>query len=67
MAQAQRLRHVLPLNPATGVVLLFRAAIVGQDEYFVRASPGRVAWTVVLLVVGLLIHRRYDRVFADLL
>jgi hypothetical protein len=26
-----------------------------------------VAWTAVLLVVGLLLHRRYDRLFGDLL
>jgi hypothetical protein len=26
-----------------------------------------VVWTIVLSVVGLLVHRRYDRVFSDLL
>jgi ABC-type polysaccharide/polyol phosphate export permease len=26
-----------------------------------------LVWTVVLLVAGLAVHRRYDRVFSDLL
>ncbi len=65
--QAGGYGHLLPFNPATGVVLLFRAAILGRDEYFLASIASSVAWTVALMVIGLLIHRRYDRVFADLL
>ena len=67
VAQAHRFASLLPINPATGVVLLFRAAIFGKDEYFVASIAWSLAWTAGLLVVGLLIHRRYDRVFGDLL
>jgi ABC-2 type transport system permease protein len=67
IAQARRFGSILPLNPVTGVVVLFRAAILGQDRYFRLSIAWSVAWTLVLIVVGLLIHRRYDRVFSDLL
>jgi ABC-type polysaccharide/polyol phosphate export permease len=65
--QAREFASVLPVNPATGVVLLFRAALLGRDRFFVSSIAWSLAWTVALLVAGLLIHRRYDRVFADLL
>ncbi|MEJ7582547.1 MAG: ABC transporter permease [Acidimicrobiales bacterium] len=65
--QAGQYGHLLPVNPATGVVLLFRAGVVGRDEYFLSSIGSSIAWTTALLVIGLLIHRRYDRVFADLL
>jgi ABC-type polysaccharide/polyol phosphate export permease len=65
--QTERLSSVLPFNPVTGVVLLFRAAILGQDAHFRLSIALTVAWTVVLTIAGLAVHRRYDRVFADLL
>jgi ABC-type polysaccharide/polyol phosphate export permease len=67
VAQAQRFAWLLPFNPVTGVVLTFRAAVYGQDEHFGLSIVLTLAWTVALSVVGLLVHRRYDRVFSDLL
>ncbi len=67
LEQTERLSSVLPFNPVTGVVLLFRAAILGQDAHFRLSVALTVAWIVVLAVAGLAVHRRYDRVFADLL
>ena len=67
MAQARGFASVIAANPATGVVLLFRAALLGHDRYFLQSIAWSVAWTGALLVAGVLIHRRYDRVFADLL
>ncbi len=65
--QAGRYGDLLVLNPVTGVVLLFRAAIIGQDAYFVPAILSSIAWTLGLTAIGLVLHRRYDRVFSDLL
>jgi ABC-type polysaccharide/polyol phosphate export permease len=67
VSQAHRISHLLPINPATGVVLLFRAAVLGRDRYFLSSVVWSVGWTVALFVIGLVIHRRYDRVFSDLL
>ena len=67
MAQARRFAALLAVNPMTGVVLLFRAALLGRDRYFLPSIASSLAWTFGLLLVGLLIHRRYDRVFVDLL
>jgi len=67
IAQAQRFAGLLPFNPVSGIVLTFRAAVYGQDKHFGLSIVMTVVWTIVLSVVGLLVHRRYDRVFSDLL
>lgn len=61
------LRTVIEVNPATGVVQLFRAATVGSSTGLVTPAAITCAWVVVLLAAALQLHRRYDRVFADLL
>jgi ABC-type polysaccharide/polyol phosphate export permease len=62
------LRAVIDINPLTGVVDLFHAATVGHYGYGL-AVPLIVtaAWTVALLVGGLLLQCRFNRVFSDLL
>jgi ABC-2 type transport system permease protein len=67
IAQAQEFQDVLPFNPVSGVVLTFRAAVYGSDLHFGLSVVMTIVWTVVLLVVGIAVHRRYDRVFSDLL
>jgi lipopolysaccharide transport system permease protein len=56
----------LDLNPATGIVTLFRLATVGADHWH-RSVFVSVAVTVVLLVASVEIYRRHDRRFVDLL
>jgi lipopolysaccharide transport system permease protein len=60
------LRTLVELNPATGMIGLFRMSIFGTaPSPFALAAL--VGWIVVLLVIALLLYRRYDRVFVDLL
>lgn len=54
-------------NPMTGVTELFHAATVGADSALVMPLAWTVAWTAALLGWGLFLHRRFDRVFGDLL
>jgi lipopolysaccharide transport system permease protein len=61
------LRTVVKVNPLTGVVELFRAATVGADPGWVGAVLVTLAWSAVALTIGLALHRRFNRVFADLL
>jgi ABC-type polysaccharide/polyol phosphate export permease len=58
---------IVKLNPMTGVVELFRAATVGADPGWGPTVAITGAWTCACLVGALVLHRRYDRVFADLL
>jgi len=60
------LRTIVELNPMTGVVELFRMAIFGIPPVTVAASA-IAGWAVVLVAVGALLYRRFDRVFVDLL
>ncbi|MGH9028683.1 MAG: ABC transporter permease [Acidimicrobiales bacterium] len=61
------LRTVIDVNPMTGVVDLFRAATVGHVGSLVLPLAMALAWTVFLLVVGVALQCRFNRVFADLL
>jgi ABC-2 type transport system permease protein/lipopolysaccharide transport system permease protein len=59
--------HLLAINPATGMVLMMRAATTGYDSYWPSSVLWSVSWTVALVGIALALHRRFDRVFADLL
>lgn len=60
-------RAWLAVNPATGMVELFRAATVGAADGWVTAVYWSLAWVVVLTLLAGWLHRRHDRVFVDLL
>jgi ABC-type polysaccharide/polyol phosphate export permease len=60
------LRTAMTVNPATGMVYLFRSAVVGWPiEWALIVST--LAWSAGLLVFSLFLYRRYNRVFTDLL
>jgi len=61
------LRPVVRLNPMTGVVELFRFATVGASENWTLSLVSTGISTLALVILGLSLHRRFDRVFADLL
>lgn len=61
------LRRVLIFNPVTGVIELFRAAIVGADPDWLTPVWISAAWSLVLLVAATAIYRRFNRVFVDLM
>jgi len=65
--KATQFRAWIEANPMTGVVELFRAGTVGADPGFGVAVLWTLGWTVALAVAALVIHRRFDRVFVDLL
>lgn len=56
---------LLDLNPLTGVVALFRLAMIGEAEGTGRPLVIAVAATVALAALAVEIHRRHDRLFAD--
>jgi ABC-type polysaccharide/polyol phosphate export permease len=55
------------VNPMTGVVELYRSATVGTEPGWEWTVLWTVLWCVALIVGGLALHRRYDRLFVDLL
>lgn len=62
------LRTILLLNPATGMVTLFRAAVSDTGTSGIGpALASTAAWTVALTVAALVLHSRRDRNFVDLL
>ena len=61
------LRPIIKLNPMTGVVELFRYATVGASPGWGTSLASTGVWTVALVLIALQLHRRFDRVFADLL
>jgi lipopolysaccharide transport system permease protein len=61
------LRSFINLNPMTGVVNLFHAGLLGTTGDLGFPVLVSCLWTASLLVVGIGLHCRYNRVFADLL
>lgn len=55
------------VNPVTGIIELFRLATVGADNGWVISLWWSLGWAAALFVAALLLYRRFDRVFADLL
>lgn len=61
------LRQLIEINPVSGMLELFRAGTVGAPPGWGTTVYWSLAWTVILATVGVLLHRRLDRVFVDLL
>jgi lipopolysaccharide transport system permease protein len=59
-------RLLMGLNPMTGVVIGFRHALLGSEISWPLVSVSLAA-SVVLFVSGLLVFRRMERQFADLI
>jgi lipopolysaccharide transport system permease protein len=57
----------LDFNPMTGIVELFHIAVVGVTQPWQRAVTVSVITTLVILVAGIELQRRHDRLFVDLL
>jgi lipopolysaccharide transport system permease protein len=62
----EKWRWLLKLNPMTGVIEGFRSALVGR-EFDLPALGLATGISFALLVVGALVFRRLERVFADLI
>ena len=60
-------RKVIEANPTTGMVEFFREAVGAHDPGWAAAMPWTLGWIVGLWIIAALIHRRFDRVFVDLL
>ncbi|MCA1567598.1 MAG: ABC transporter permease [Acidobacteria bacterium] len=59
-------RWVLTLNPLTGVIEGFRSALAGREfDWFALGLAAAIS--SALLVTGVLVFRRLERVFADLI
>jgi lipopolysaccharide transport system permease protein len=63
----ERWRLLLALNPATGLIELFRWAALGTGGNPWPSFGISLAMLVVLLLVGLLLFRRLERSFADVI
>jgi lipopolysaccharide transport system permease protein len=61
------LRKWIEINPAAGMIQLYRASFDAAAPHFQTAVWWTLGWIVVLYAIAALIHRRYDRVFVDLL
>lgn len=59
------LRDVIELNPMTGIVTLFHAAVVGSQGEWVKPVVVSVVATLLLIGVAVAVYRRHDRLFVD--
>jgi lipopolysaccharide transport system permease protein len=65
-AVSPRWRALLPLNPAQGLIINFRLAVLGGPlDYYSLAVSGTIG--MAMLFVGCLYFRRVERTFADII
>jgi lipopolysaccharide transport system permease protein len=62
-----KFRLLIDVNPMTGVVDLFHWATLGSSGTIAPAVVVSVVWTLALCTFAIVLHCRFDRVFADLL
>src|SRR5439155_26706760 len=65
LSTVERYRRWLEVNPAAGIVELFRASIGGADPGWHRALEWTIGWTALFFVVAIALFRRFDRVAVD--
>ena len=61
------LRAIVLLNPLTGVVELMRRGTAAVDPGWASSAVIALVWAVALVAIGAALHRRFNRVFTDLL
>jgi lipopolysaccharide transport system permease protein len=61
----ESVRTLLAFGPMAGPIELFRMATVGADDSWPQAVAAGGVWLVVLTVLGVWLHSRFDRVFVD--
>jgi len=61
----KELQPWLDFNPMTGIIALFRDAIVGSDASGARSIIVSLVATFALLAASVEVYRRHDRLFAD--
>lgn len=61
----ESVRWLLAFGPMAGPIELFRMATVGADDAWPQAVAAGGVWFVVLTVLGVWLHSRFDRVFVD--
>jgi len=67
LSAAKKLAPLIRVNPATGMTELFRAAFVGGDPGWIVSLWWALGWLAALAFIGAMLHRRFDRVFVDLM
>lgn len=61
------LRPWVELNPAVGMLQVFRASVGAVSPGWERPVVITIIWVIALAMIALPLYRRYDRVFVDLL
>ncbi|MGH9302405.1 MAG: ABC transporter permease [Acidimicrobiales bacterium] len=62
-----RLKPFMIINPLTGIIGTFHAAVLRPDAYWQASLAVSLIATLGLLVAAVLVYKRHDRLFADLL
>jgi lipopolysaccharide transport system permease protein len=64
-AKAQAYKHLIDLNPLSGIVETFRYAFLGGQEFSWSPLLYSSCWVVGLLLVGIIIFNKVEKTFMD--
>ncbi len=64
-AAPERYKHLIQLNPMTGIIEAFRFAFLGQGTLTATSLGYSGAVTLAILIGGILIFNKTERSFVD--
>lgn len=62
----EKYRLLYSLNPATGMISAFKWCVIGDMKFDTFSFLIAIAWTVVLSVLGMIMFRKSERNFVDI-
>jgi len=64
-AAPEKYKHLIELNPMTGIIEAFRYSFLGKGEFSVLSLGYSAIVTVVVLLLGILIFNKTEKTFVD--
>jgi lipopolysaccharide transport system permease protein len=64
-ASPQKYRHIIEMNPMTGIIEAFRYSFLGKGEFSIWSIGYSAIITIIVLFLGVIIFNRTEKTFVD--
>jgi len=58
-------RHIIELNPMTGIIEAFRFSFLGKGEFSTWSIGYSALITLIVLILGIIIFNKTEKTFVD--
>jgi len=64
-AAPEKYKHIIELNPMTGIIEAFRYSFLGKGEFSAWSIGYSAIITLIVLVLGIVIFNKTEKTFVD--